>query len=289
MLEFNDCLIRLDIHPETVLIMRHRPPEPELRKRLPWLAAERHDVFNAYQQVQPKAERAMQRAAYVASFIGQVAGAATFVGLYEISGHRLLEAGELRSMSAYQELANLGVEISEAEQAGGHLLFDLQPAGFLEDFSGRMICKWPPPDRAWYRWADRNSLEISAIAETNRFIADLPKWDELVLSRTDLATLPPTWAAALSQWRGIYYVVDEVDGRGYVGCAYGEDNIYGRWREYARNGHGNNVGLLDRAEHDLLFSILQRVSPDMDPADVMALEASWKLRLHTRKLGLNRN
>jgi type I restriction enzyme, R subunit len=38
------------------------------------------------------------------------------------------------------------------------------------------------------------------------------------------------------------------------------------------------------------LSILQRVSPDMDAADVIRLESSWKLRLQTRHpLGLNDN
>ena len=40
---------------------------------------------------------------------------------------------------------------------------------------------------------------------------------------------------------------------------------------------------------DLRFSILQRTSPDMEAHDVIALEASWKARLHTRETGLNRN
>jgi len=34
---------------------------------------------------------------------------------------------------------------------------------------------------------------------------------------------------------------------------------------------------------------LQRTSPDLEAADVVALEASWKARLHTRECGLNRN
>jgi hypothetical protein len=35
---------------------------------------------------------------------------------------------------------------------------------------------------------------------------------------------------------------------------------------------------------------LQRVSPDMDAADIIALEGSWKQRLHTRQPhGLNDN
>jgi len=40
---------------------------------------------------------------------------------------------------------------------------------------------------------------------------------------------------------------------------------------------------------DLRFSILQRTSPDMETAEVVELEASWKARLHTREFGLNRN
>ena len=42
--------------------------------------------------------------------------------------------------------------------------------------------------------------------------------------------------------------------------------------------------------HEFKFSILQRVSPDMDETDVIRLESTWKERLHTRDpLGLNDN
>jgi hypothetical protein len=47
------------IDPQQVIVMRHRPHEPELRKVLPWLAAEKPDVFNAFQKTQSeKAEKA---------------------------------------------------------------------------------------------------------------------------------------------------------------------------------------------------------------------------------------
>jgi hypothetical protein len=51
-MNFNDLLTGKDINPLDVIVMRHRPSEPELRKVLPWLAAERPDLFNAYQQTQ---------------------------------------------------------------------------------------------------------------------------------------------------------------------------------------------------------------------------------------------
>ncbi|MCH9806884.1 MAG: GIY-YIG nuclease family protein [Alphaproteobacteria bacterium] len=289
MFEFNDALARQSIDPECVLIMRHRPPEAELRRQLPWLATERHAVFNAYQAFQPRAERAMQRATYLASFIGQGAGRATFVGLYRITGQRQLAPGEIDDIAEYRVLAGLGVEPSTEEVQAGHHYFELSMSEHFADWSGRLICKWPPPDRSWYRWASRNVLEIEALCETSRFEQRMPSWDELVMTRADLEAMPRAWQAALAQWRGIYFITDETDGKGYVGSAYGGDNIMGRWRAYASNGHGGNVELRDRAGHPLRFSILQRVSPDMDPADVIALETSWKQRLHTRDLGLNRN
>jgi hypothetical protein len=74
-MNLNDLLRGRGIDPEQVLVFRHRPSEPELNKVLPWLAAEKPDVFNAYQQTQTeKLEKAMLGAAYVASFIGREAG-----------------------------------------------------------------------------------------------------------------------------------------------------------------------------------------------------------------------
>jgi hypothetical protein len=46
----NDILVGAGIDPKQVLVLRHRPNEPELRKVLPWLAAEKPATFNAYQQ-----------------------------------------------------------------------------------------------------------------------------------------------------------------------------------------------------------------------------------------------
>ena len=47
-MNLNDLLRRKDIDPKQVLVLRHCPLEPELNKVLPWLAAEKPDVFNAY-------------------------------------------------------------------------------------------------------------------------------------------------------------------------------------------------------------------------------------------------
>ncbi len=59
-MNFSSLLSANGIDQRDVLVLRHRPFEPELRKVLPWLAAEKPEVFNAYQQTQgEKLEKAM--------------------------------------------------------------------------------------------------------------------------------------------------------------------------------------------------------------------------------------
>jgi hypothetical protein len=71
-MNLKDLLVGKGIEPRRVLVLRHRPLEPELNKVLPRLAAEKPEVFNAYQQTQTKqVEREMAGAEYVAAFIGR--------------------------------------------------------------------------------------------------------------------------------------------------------------------------------------------------------------------------
>jgi len=118
----------------------------------------------------------------------------------------------------------------------------------------------------------------------------MPNWDKLSLTWQDLQDLPSSWEDALRQWRAIYYIFDDSAKKAYVGSAYGNENLLGRWRNYADSGHGGNKLLRERSPEHLLFTILQRVSPDLDADDVIQIENTWKERLHTRApLGLNEN
>ena len=49
-MDLNQLLLKKGINPEQVIVFRHRPSEPDLNKMLPLLAADRPDLFNAYQQ-----------------------------------------------------------------------------------------------------------------------------------------------------------------------------------------------------------------------------------------------
>jgi GIY-YIG catalytic domain len=295
-MNLNDLLKGKGIDPEHVLVFRHRPSEPELNKVLPWLAAERPDVFNAYQQTQrEKVERAMQGMVgpgYVASLIGAEAGKALFVGLYSIAGAKPLNYEEFWAVPAYIEMKAFGIKGWNRDEAStdSTLWFDLALTDFYAHWKGKLVVGWPPPERSWWRRSHRNDMPVLAVHEDSVLDAAMPEWDGVEVGWEELEVLPTRWKSALAQWRGVYYIFDTSDGKGYVGSAYGEGNLLGRWSNYAARGHGGNRLLLPRDPRNFRFTILQRVSPDTDAGDVIRLESSWKQRLHTREPhGLNYN
>lgn len=291
-MDFNGLLRVADIDPRDVLALRHRPSEPELRKVLPWLAEERPEVYNAYQQTQgKKVENAFLAAKYIASFIGHAPGKALFVGLYRIGKSKLLSHDQYWRVPRYKYLKTFGM-IGFAENATREsvLYFDLPITDFYSEWKGKLIVRWPGNERSWWRRAHRNELQIEAIHDKSLLSAAMPNWREMVFDWKQLSLLPSDWRSALAQWRGIYLIHDNADGKAYVGSAYGAANILGRWLNYAASGHGGNRLLRKRDPSSFSFSILERVSPDMPSVDVVTLEGTWKDRLHTRAPdGLNDN
>jgi hypothetical protein len=183
-----------------------------------------------------------------------------------------------------------GMQGFTAKTRSSILWFDLALTDFCATWKGKLVIEWPPPERSWWRRAHRNVFPVHAILEESALAAAMPAWDQLDLGWDELRVLPSRWREALSHWRGIYYIYDQADGKGYVGSAYGDANLLGRWVNYAGAGHGGNTLLRQRDPKNFRFTILQRVSPDMDAADVIRVEGTWKERLHTRQpFGLNEN
>jgi hypothetical protein len=284
-IQLKDFLVDAGIDPARTLVMRHTPPEKALRAALASWAAERPQMFNAYQCSHlPRQEKMLARAKRLVSCVGHKPGQTLFVGVYEVKGYRPISDDEYWAMFEHQEMRDLGRNIRSST-----LWFDLQLIQELSEWSGKLALRWPPPDRSWTRWAHQNTFPLHAIHPESVLISPMPSWRELVLDWAQLRVLPESWADALSQWRGIYLIHDTTDAKCYVGSAYGEQNIYGRWLNYAASGDGGNKKLRERDPNYFLFSILERVGPDLPPDEVVALENTWKKRLHTRSAGLNVN
>ena len=295
-MQLNDLLEKARIDPKKVIVMRHRPSERRLNKVLPWMAAEQHDVFNTYQSFQGRTlERGMSLLAgngYVASFLGRAPGTGLFVGLYEIRGFDLISREAYESLDHVKLLFEHGMgTFSEDDTRKEMHHFQLaHRADFYGSWKGRLVVSWPPPERSWWRRAHRNEMQVLAVLEESALSGGMPRWSDMAFTWKELSVIPQSWTARMEQWRCIYFIKDTVRNMGYVGSAYGQENLIGRWQNYRDTGHGDNKHLKDSGKENLVFTILQRLPPDMAVKDVVAAETSWKRRLDTAwPRGLNGN
>ena len=97
------------------------------------------------------------------------------------------------------------------------LWFDLALTEFYSSWKGKLIVDWPPPERSWWRRAHRNDIPVWAVLEESALDAAMKKWDEIDFTWSQLGILPKRWQARLSEWRGIYFIFDTSDGKGYRG------------------------------------------------------------------------
>jgi len=77
------------------------------------------------------------------------------------------------------------------------------------------------------------------------------------------------WKAALQANAGIYRIVDMSSGEIYIGSAYGNEGLWGRWSNYAKNGHGGNKLLKPRDPNNFQWSVVRTVSRSMSERDVI--------------------
>lgn len=283
MLNFNNLLASVDIDPAKVLVMRHRPFEPKLKRWLPTLAVKKPQLYRAYQQVQyQRAEAAMTNAEYVASFVGLDDSRSVFCYLYASRGSREINEKQFWKIPSNQELHNVyGMSGWVETERKSVLWFDLEESNILSEYLGKLEITWQPPAKSWYRWAHKNTFQISAIHQESVLDFTPIDWKTLSLEWSELSAIPKSWEDKLSQWRGIYLIENMSDGKFYVGSACGQQNIFGRWKDYAKSGDGGNKLLKKLDPRQFRFSILEITAHDLETDKIVQIENSWKTRLNT--------
>lgn len=299
MFTFLDVLSRSDLAPDTLNVMLHSPraSDGELMRMLPGLVRTRRSAMEVYQAFHsPPAERALSRGRpWVASFVKTGTGrqpgrsAMLFSGLYRNHGGRKVTRAEIAADPEVQWLHQTFGAFRELDQADWThwTMFNLVLDDRMRDLQGRLLID-VRLTQSYVRLAENLDAPVLALHASSAFDAEPPSWREICLSAGMLRALPTAWADRLREWRGIYLIVDQSDGARYVGAAYGEENLLGRWQEHVAGVHGITAGLSDRDPSEFRFSILERVSPDALAAEVVALEQTWMERLDTVRFGLNR-
>lgn len=95
--------------------------------------------------------------------------------------------------------------------------------------------------------------------KSDRTIEAFTTYDEVDLSFDELKEVIDNhysdYYNVFSVVKGIYMIIDRNTGKQYVGSAYGEGGIWGRWISYANTYHSNNTELkvLFDKNHEVYF------------------------------------
>ncbi|MDB6095541.1 MAG: hypothetical protein JWM32_3103 [Verrucomicrobia bacterium] len=172
----------------------------------------------------------------------------------------------------------------------------------LEHLAGRVIVRYGKLFRAPYLLGKKfgDQLTIAEILPEKMTLAEFPGFSSVLLSFAQLKRIvtqgTASWRGALKSVAGVYLLTDTLNGKHYVGSAYGIEGIWGRWAGYVASQHGGNVELkalvaevgLERVTH-FQFSILE-ICDVMEPKEkVLTRESHWKNALKSRGFGYNSN
>lgn len=164
------------------------------------------------------------------------------------------------------------------------------------EFIGRLKLYYPYSDRGT-RVNLENHFEnfvVSEILKEKYSGRNFPGYDNIELSFDELEGIVknnrPDWMAALQSMKGIYLITDTESKMRYIGSAYGDKGLWGRWSEYISNGHGGNVELrkvvatkgIDYCRKSFRFALLEVRAPLTHDQTIIDREKFWKDILLTR-------
>jgi hypothetical protein len=250
-----------------VKFVRHKDKKRDLYN----LYRTNREEFLAYQNDQSK--DVFNGVDYIVSFIGEEGLLSRFIGVYKLTGRKQI--------------------------AEDHFEYQMEEVkGQFDDLKERVIIRWVNNAISWHLWI-KNKMEVVQIhpglhykqfTDYFDFILNFDELKEIVNNQYD------DWKRMLSVTKGIYLINDNKTGKLYIGSAYGENGIWGRWSVYVKtNGHGGNKTLKELIENDFTygnnfqFSILMLLPRTITPDEAIKKERLFKNKLGTNAFGLNNN
>lgn len=166
-----------------------------------------------------------------------------------------------------------------------------------EKYFGRMIVRFKNRAQTMIRLAESvmDGCEVVKILPDTFDNDEFPGYDKVNISWGELSRVvdKDTWKTALKNQKGVYLITDTSNGKMYVGSAYGENMILGRWRAYVNTGNGGNVDLkqlkFSHIKKYFRYSILEIFKSTIDDQVILDKEIWWKKVLLTREYGYNKN
>ena len=175
--------------------------------------------------------------------------------------------------------------------------FEHEALDQYKKYCGRVIVEFKNKSQNLVRRASSVMEEcyVAQVLENKYEDDEFPGYDEVNLSWYSLKRVinKGVWKTALENQKGVYLITDVSNGKMYVGSAYGDNMIYGRWTQYVKNGHGGNAELkildFEHIKSNFRYSILEIYKSITDDRLIIRRESWWKETLRTRIFGYNKN
>lgn len=175
--------------------------------------------------------------------------------------------------------------------------YEAEDLSDYEKYLGRLIIKYENHGQNLIRKGN----SILHLCEVDEILPEVfnndifPGYENVNVSWKSLSTLisKKSWQTALANQKGVYLLVDTKTGKKYVGSAYGQEMLLGRWESYIRTINGGNKKLLilndQYIKDNFNFTILETFNKNTPDQTIIERECFWKNVLLTRTHGYNDN
>lgn len=263
---------------QPVTLMRHKDSGHQLQK---YIGTEQLTLYQSRQKMR------LAPGGLIVAFYGHKSDHGLLLGVWRVA--RVMSA-----LDAYNQGLLDGTFESFEESREGYF-HQLEATDCLSDLRLRLEVRWGGRPNSWRRiLSAANDYPIGISAEPPvKF--DGASNASLVMAELRIALNDLRWQQGLGAVAGVYLLTDEVSGRHYVGSASGGRGVWQRWTDYARNGHGGNVQLVQLLEqypgrdNEFRLTLLESMPLDTPRSRIRAREAFWKLALGSQTFGLNSN
>jgi hypothetical protein len=188
------------------------------------------------------------------------------------------------------------------EYINGRYQYSTKLLDIADELIGKLVIKyhWPHPQRYLITRNLLDKFELVEILRERYTVEPFPGYEKVKIGYQLLKSMivqeEKSWKTALSIVKGVYLISDLSNGKLYVGSAYGEYSFWNRWKEYAKNGHGGNLGLKEIIEvngieyaDNFQFSLLETRGMNSEDDEIIRRESFWKDILLTKAFGNNKN
>jgi hypothetical protein len=235
-------------------------------------------LFLDYQGEQDKGT--FDKTDYLVSCIGENHTMARFIGVYKITG----------KIAAYND--NPGRDFYICEEVKS-----------FNPIREHVVIEWGRGTQSWYQDYRKLPKEIKYIDDgiyTAKGYPYFKSYSDTMLTFKELKGIfdsnDPIWKSKLTAVNCIYLIQDRKTGRQYIGQTSNGDGIWGRWKDYAADGHGGDVDLSNLVKNDPQYAmkyfhwiILETLPVNITKPEAVERESLYKNKFLTRVFGYNSN